>query len=123
MLEKKDGFLVNRWKSMGYAIRGFILLIKTENAVIVHVILFLMCVILGWYVGLNRWEWIIQLLCFGLILSIESINTAIEKVCDFVHPDYHDRIGFIKDISAGAVTFAAIFGYLILLIIYLNYFF
>ena len=40
----------------------------------------------------------------GLILFAELINTAIEKLCNFVYP-HHDRsIGLIKDISAGAVT-------------------
>jgi diacylglycerol kinase (ATP) len=50
----------------------------------------------------------IQTLAFGLVLGIESLNTAVEKMADFIHPEFHDRIGFIKDIAAGAVMFAAI---------------
>jgi diacylglycerol kinase (ATP) len=51
-------------------------------------------------------------------MSIEGLNTAVEKVADFIHPDYHERIGFIKDISAGAVLFAAVTAIIIGLIIY-----
>jgi diacylglycerol kinase (ATP) len=43
-----------------------------------------------------------------LVLCIEGLNTAVEKVADFIHPEYHERIGFIKDIAAGAVFFAAL---------------
>ena len=60
-----------------------------------------------------------QVLIFGLVLSIEGLNTAVEKIADFIHPDYHERIGFIKDIAAGAVFFAAMSAIAIGLIIYL----
>ena len=61
----------------------------------------------GFYFGISREEWMLQILAFGLVLSIEGLNTAVEKIADFIHPEFHDRIGFIKDIAAGAVLFAA----------------
>ena len=56
--------------------------------------------------------------------SIELVfNTAVEKIADFIHPDYHERIGFIKDIAAGAVFFAALTAIAIGCIIYFPYLF
>jgi diacylglycerol kinase (ATP) len=52
-------------------------------------------------------------------MSIEGLNTAVEKMADFIHPNYHERIGFIKDIAAGAVFFAAMTAIAIGLIIYI----
>jgi diacylglycerol kinase (ATP) len=43
-------------------------------------------------------------------------------MADFIHPDFHERIGFIKDIAAGAVFFAALTAFAIGLIIYLPLF-
>jgi len=54
-----------------------------------------------------------------LVISIEGLNTAIEKMADFIHPDYNKKIGFIKDIAAGSVFFAALTAIAIGLIIYL----
>jgi diacylglycerol kinase (ATP) len=51
-------------------------------------------------------------------LSIESLNTAVEKIADFIHPDFHEKIGFIKDIAAGAVMFAAMAAIAVGLLIY-----
>jgi diacylglycerol kinase (ATP) len=59
-----------------------------------------------------------QVLAFGLVLGIESLNTAVEKLADFVHPEFHNKIGFIKDIAAGAVLFAALAAIAIGLLIY-----
>ncbi len=75
--------------------------------------------ILGFFMNISANEWMFQSLAIGMVLVAESLNTGIEKLCDFVHPDYHKKIGFIKDISAGAATFAAIIAVIIGLIIYL----
>ena len=48
-----------------------------------------------------------QILAIGLVLAVEGLNTAVEKIADFIHPEFHEKIGFIKDIAAGAVFFAA----------------
>ena len=64
-------------------------------------------------------EWLFQILIIGLVLVAESLNTGIEKLADFVHPDYHKKIGFIKDVSAGSAGIAAIISLIIAGIIYI----
>jgi diacylglycerol kinase (ATP) len=77
-------------------------------------------IIAGFYFDISHEEWLIQTLAIGLVLGIEGINTAVEKVADFIHPEFHERIGFIKDISAGAVFFAAMAAITIFCIIFLT---
>lgn len=78
-----------------------------------------MLTVAGFYFKISTTEWIIQLLSIGLVMSIEGINTAIEEIADFMHPEHHQKIGFIKDIAAGAVFIASIFTIIIGFIIYL----
>ena len=54
-----------------------------------------------------------------MVMSIEGINTAIEEMANFIHPERHNKIGLIKDIAAGAVFIASLFASIIGLIIYL----
>mgnify|MGYP003669885785 CR=1 FL=1 len=115
-------FIVGRLKSLKFAVKGCYLLITTEHSVMVQTSLFSMIVILGFYFDISKQDWINQILAMALVLGIEGLNTAVEKIADFVHPDYHERIGFIKDIAAGAVTFAALACMTIILMIYLPYF-
>ena len=74
--------------------------------------------IVGFFMHITTTEWLFQTLAIGLVMSVEGINTAVEKIADFIHPNFHERIGFIKDIAAGAVFFAALTAVAIGLIIY-----
>ena len=116
--EKDNSFITGRLKSVGYAVKGAIKLITTEHSVMVQFTLAIIMIIAGFYFDIDRYEWMMQILAFGLVLDIESLNTAVEKIADFVHPEFHDRIGFIKDIAAGAVMFAALAAMAIGLLIY-----
>ncbi len=119
MKNPEDGFLKGRVKSLKYAVRGAWLLITTEHSIMVQFSIGILVSVLGFFMHISPFEWMIQLLAIGMVLVAESLNTGIEKLCDFTHPDYHKRIGFIKDISAGAATFAAVIAIIIGLIIYL----
>lgn len=98
--------------------KGAIKLITTEDSIKVQFSIAILMTIAGFYFAISAIEWLFQILSIGLVMSIEGLNTAIEKIADFIHPEYHERIGFIKDISAGAVFFAAITAIVIGLIIY-----
>lgn len=57
---------------------------------------------------ISKYEWIAVLLCIAMVLSLEMINAAIEKLCDLVEPGFHPTIKMIKDITAGAVLLSAL---------------
>lgn len=119
MKKPNNSFFITRIKSLKYALRGAYLLLKTEASIKVQFSFALIVILAGFLLNISTTEWMFQLLAIGLLLVSESLNTAIEKLSDFIHPDYHKKIGFIKDISAGASTFAAIIAVIIGLIIYL----
>lgn len=122
ILQMKD-FIIGRAKSLKYAIRGMFLLLKTEHSIISQLSISFVLIVMGFYFEISRIEWIIQILLIGFVLAVEGMNTAVEKLCDFIHPEFHSRIGFIKDIAAGAVSFAAISSMTITCIIYYHYIF
>jgi diacylglycerol kinase (ATP) len=119
MNNQENGFVKGRIKSFKYALKGMWLLITTEHSIMVQMAIGLIVMFFGWWYRISATEWILQILAIGIVLVAESLNTAVEKICDFIHPDHHKRIGFIKDIAAGAVSFAAISAIIIGLIIYL----
>lgn len=115
----KDSFFENRIKSVGFAFRGALHLIRTEASIKIQVVLAIMMTAAGFYFEISNTEWILQVLAIALVVGIEGANTAIEKLCDFIHPEFDKRIGFIKDISAGAVMLVSIGAIIVGLIIYL----
>ncbi|WP_452224620.1 diacylglycerol kinase [Lacinutrix chionoecetis] len=118
-MNKKESFILNRIKSIGYAFKGAYLLITTEASIKVQFFIGVIMTIAGFYFGLSPTEWCIQILVIAMIMATEGINTAIEEIADFIHPEFHPKIGLIKDLAAGAVFIVAIAAVIIGCVIYL----
>jgi diacylglycerol kinase len=118
---KPTPFIKNRLKGFVYAVKGALILLKKEESIQVQLFIALLVIVAGFYFDITATEWMFQLLAIGLVLSIEGLNTAVEEIANFVHPDYHNKIGLIKDIAAGAVFFAAVIAVAIAVIIYTPY--
>lgn len=117
--KKDNSFVSGRFKSLKFAFIGAYKLITTEHSIMVQTAMAVLATILGFLLEISTTEWLIQILVIGFVLSIEGLNTAVEKIADFIHPEYHEKIGFIKDIAAGSVCFAAIVAGIIACIIYI----
>tara|TARA_B110000967_G_scaffold37471_1_gene36946 strand:- start:50 stop:415 length:366 start_codon:yes stop_codon:yes gene_type:complete len=118
-MTKKEPFIINRIKSLGYAFRGAWLLLKNEASVQVQASIAVLVIIAGFYFEISAIEWMVQLIAIALVMSTEALNSAIEEIADFIHPEYHKKIGYTKDIAAGAVFFTAIAAIIIAGIIYI----
>ena len=115
---KDNRFVKGRMKSVEYSVLGAYKLVTTEHSIMVQFFLGITVTIAGFYFEISSTEWMMQIFAIGLVLSIEGLNTAAEKISDFIHPEYHEKIGFIKDIASGAVFFAAMAAIAIGAIIY-----
>ena len=120
MKNPKDSFFRGRLRSFKFALKGMWLLITTEDSIKAQLIVAAIITAFGFYFNISNIEWIFQFFTIGLVLVAEALNTAVEKIADFVHPDYHEKIGFIKDIAAGASSFAAFTSLIIAGFIYIS---
>ena len=119
MSETKDGFIKRRLKGIKYSLKGILILITTEDSIKAQFIIGLFVIVAGVFFHISAIEWMIQLGIIGLVLVAEALNTAVEKVADFIHPEYHNKIGVIKDVAAGAAGLAAIISIIIGCVIYI----
>ena len=95
-------------QSLQFAIRGIITFLRNETNGQIQLVAAIIVVTLGLVFQIGAMEWLVVVLCITVVLTLEMINTAIEKLCDVVQPDYHPQIKIIKDIAAGAVLIAAL---------------
>ena len=94
-------------KSFAFAMKGVLSCMKTERNFRIH-LAFTFYVLIGAAVTrLNETEWILVLVCIGAVTGAEIFNTAIEKLCDTLHPDRSSGIGLVKDMTAGGVLMFA----------------
>lgn len=104
-----------------HAFRGLFQMFRTERNFKVHVFALTIVVVLGFTLNITKSEWITILLISGLVLSLEVINSAIEKVCDLYSKESNQQIKNIKDISAGAVLITALFAIVIGALVFIPY--
>lgn len=109
----------HRIKSFQYAFQGIIDLFCTQPNARIHLFVFMIVLIAGYYFQLSVSEWLLIILCSSSVLAAEAANTAIEYLTDLVSPDYHPLAGKAKDAAAACVLLMAIGAALIGLIIFL----
>jgi len=108
--------MVNSFK---YAGEGVKTSFKSERNMKIHILIACLVVIFAFIFKITLIEWLICLVLFGLVISLELVNTAIEATVDICMPKIDPRAKKAKDIAAGAVLFSAIISVIIGILIFL----
>lgn len=95
-------------KSFGYAFEGIRAVIAKERNMKIHCCAMILVILAGTIFQLPAWKWCVCFCLFGLVMSLEMINTAIEAVVDLVTEERKSLAKLAKDAAAGAVLIAAI---------------
>ena len=110
-------------KSFLNAFRGIFFMLRSERNFQLEVFALFINIFLIFYLKLSNFDTILILIVSFGVLTAEIFNTAIEKICDIIQPEFDKRIGFIKDVSAGAVTLMAILSVIVGISVYWKYIF
>ena len=115
---KREGRSI--FQSFGDAFRGLFCVIKRERNFRIHICMAVYVIYFSIVASVEIAALSDFLICFGLVFSLELVNTAIEKLCDVVTEEWDDRIKAIKDISAAAVLVSAVFAAVVGLFVFLS---
>ncbi len=113
--------LRQEWIRFKAALNGVFVLFRSEKHARLHLVAFLGVLILGFLCRLTTSEWTAVLLASGLVLASEALNTAVEKLCDYVQPRHHHEIGKVKDLAAGAVLIASLTALVVGCLVFIPY--
>lgn len=123
---KKRGniFLITQGKSkfsvsVGHAIDGIEYAVNHERNVKIEMLFGILVSIAGFLFHISIFEWLVILLTIAMVITLEFINTAIERVVDLVTTDYKELAKSAKDVAAGAVLFMSLFSVIIGIVIFL----
>lgn len=97
------------YKSFGYAFQGIGRTIAQERNMKIHCTAAALVVIFGIWLRISREEWFVCLILFGMVMSLECVNTAVEAAVDLETSERRPLAKKAKDAAAGAVLVAAIF--------------
>jgi len=102
-----------RLKSFVYAWEGIVSFFRWEHNAQIHLAITFLVLVLSVTLGVNKWEAIAVVFSVALVWTAEMINTAIEKMMDFISIEKHPQIKGIKDIAAGTVLIASVAAFIV----------
>ena len=113
---KKTKKIINSFK---YAFQGIITSFKTERNMKMHILIMLLVILAGIILKISKSEWIVCIILFGLVITAELFNTAIETTIDMITTEKNEKAKIAKDVAAGAVLVTAIASAIIGLMIFI----
>ena len=101
-------FIQSRYRSFGYAFRGFWYVLRTQRNAWIHAVIATIVFLLSFWLRLDARDWAIIILTTAMVFTAEFLNTAIEAVVDLASPQKHPLAKVGKDVGAAAVLIAAL---------------
>ncbi|MFT8320499.1 MAG: diacylglycerol kinase family protein [Bacillus sp. (in: firmicutes)] len=120
-LGSKDKRIIknSQLSSFRLALSGIVMAIKKERNLKIHLFISILVFFFGIYYKVSVTEWLFLSVAIGIVIAMEMINTALERVVDLVTKEYHPLAKEAKDIAAGAVFIAALLSAVIGFIIFI----
>ncbi|WP_079479628.1 diacylglycerol kinase family protein [Halobacillus salinus] len=92
---------------------------RSERNFKLHLFSTVLVIISSAILGLQAIEWSVIILTCSIVLALEMVNSSIERILDYLAPEWNALAGKIKDIAAGAVLVASIGAFVIACILLL----
>lgn len=100
-------FFRTRLLAFRYAFEGWRYVLRTQRNAWIHTVFSLLAVGMGFWLRIDRLEWLAIIIVIALVWLAEFLNTALEAVVDLASPETHRLAKVGKDVGAAAVLIAA----------------
>ncbi|MDP3957306.1 MAG: diacylglycerol kinase [bacterium] len=95
-------------KSFSHAFKGILFALRNEKNFQIDIVGGTLAVMLMLFFPLSGLERALIILSISLVLTLELINTGLERVTDILKPRIHPYARVIKDVMAGAVLLVSL---------------
>jgi diacylglycerol kinase len=106
-------------KSFSYAFQGIKTAYKNEPNLRIHTFFAILALAVGWFLKINRTEWLLLGFTIFYVITLELFNTILEAIVDLVSPEIKGSAKVAKDVSAAMVLLAAIMSVVVGLVLFL----
>lgn len=121
IMQQEKFSIKKRIKSFSYAFAGLKVLFKEEHNARIHAVATVLVVAAGILFRITSGEWMAVVICIGMVISAEIVNSSLERCADFIKQERDDRKRDIKDLGAAAVLVCAIAAAVVGCIVFIPY--
>jgi diacylglycerol kinase (ATP) len=101
--QRRDSELLRFWRATLNSRNGLAFAIRSEQAVREELVALALAVPMAWLIGVTAMRKLELVAVVALVLVVELLNTAIEKLSDRLTTDHDPQIGRVKDMGSAAV--------------------
>lgn len=105
-------------RAFGYAFRGIGWGVRTQRNLRIHLVAAAYVLLFAWIMRISSVHFCLEVLCCMAVISLELVNSALERLCDGITEKQRPWIRDAKDAAAGAVLVSAIGAVLVALVIF-----
>lgn len=98
---------------------GVLETLKRERNMKIHCAVAVLALVLAALLHVPLWGVAAVVVCIGVVMALECVNTAVEAVVDLVSPEWHELARRAKDAAAGATLIVAVMSVVVAVIVYL----
>lgn len=115
---RPDGERQSFLQALVNAGRGFAFGVRHERNVQIDCAFAAFAIALGCFFRIAAEQWLAVVVCIGMVLSLELVNTALEALTDLASPEFHPLAGRAKDCAAGACLVASACAFVVGVVIF-----
>jgi len=97
----------NLKQSFSNALRGLFYAIGSERNLQIELVAAFFVIVLMLTLRVQKWEAVVLLLLIFAVIILETLNTLVERLVDFIKPRVNAQVGLLKDLMAAVVFLAA----------------
>lgn len=116
---KDEGARYTLAHAFACASSGVLETLKHERNMKIHCAVAVLAVALAAVLRVPAWGVVAVVVCIGVVMALECVNTAVEAVVDLVTPEWHELAKRAKDAAAGATLIAAVTSVAVAALVYL----
>lgn len=116
--DKQQGNTFSLKAAFACAFRGLAYAFRTQRNMKIHAVFVILAIVLGVVLSIPLSSWPVLVLCIGLVIALECVNTSIESVVDLVSPEHERLAKYAKDCAAAGVLVAACVSLIVAAVIY-----
>ena len=107
------------FKSWAVSVSGFVHAVRNERNVAIVCVCMVLAIVIAALLRISIIEWVIVVLCCGLVLTSELLNTAIEAVTDLAcNEEIHPLAKIAKDVAAGATLVTSLTSLIVAVLVF-----
>jgi diacylglycerol kinase (ATP) len=108
-------------KSFHYAFQGIHYAFRSQQNVRIHFLVGVLVILAALFFQVNPFEMGILAIVILLVIAVEMVNTAIEKMVDLIISEHHNDAKIAKDVASGMVLITVIGAIIVGILIFTPY--